>query len=130
MLRTVDSDGGDGAGVDEAGDAGAKRGIEKVARAGDVALVNLLGIAGPKPVVGGDVKDAVDCVDGASERGCVAQVALDAFDVKAGERGSLALRAGQDSNGVASGDQTACDVTTDEAVGARNERLHRMRKTS
>ena len=57
-----------GAGVDNALDAALRRDFKKPARAFDVALVNLLGIARPQAVVGGHVKDPAHALHRAIER--------------------------------------------------------------
>ena len=71
----VDSNGGDGAGVHDAANIGIGRRREDVRRAIDVGRVDLVGITGPEPVVGGAVIERIDATHCAAQRVTIEKVA-------------------------------------------------------
>src|SRR5207245_7439508 len=77
MLRPVDSDSSNGAGINELLDTGALGSFEEIFCATNVRVVNLPRTPRPQAVIGGDVKDALDALHGAVERAGVAQIASD-----------------------------------------------------
>ena len=80
MLRTVNGDRGDRAGINELLDARAHRGIEKVLCAADVRIVNILLALGPQTIIGGNVEDPLGSLRGARDRCRVTQIARDVFE--------------------------------------------------
>ena len=123
-------DGGDGAGVHDALDAGLRGNFKKTARAGDVRFVDFLGIAAPQTVVGRHVVDAAHATHRAIKRSHVPQIAGDALGVQALERREVAGAADEEANRKACGNKLAGDVISQEPRGARYERGHKVRKAS
>ena len=116
-----DADRSDGARVDEAVAAGPFDGAQHVLRAADVHVVEEVGIGGPEPVHRREVKDRRDAVDGAVERGGIADVADDPVDGQACEIVVSSARLAQRPDRVAVVEQGAHDRGTDEAGRAGDE---------
>jgi hypothetical protein len=74
------ADAADGAGVNDAFDAGALGGGEEMASAFDIGGVKIGRVLGPEAVIGGDMKDAAATGDGAGEGIRIAEIARNLFD--------------------------------------------------
>jgi len=120
----MDGNGGDGGGVDELFDAAAASGSEEIASAGNVGVVEFARVANVEAIVGGNVKDAADTVEGAEERGGVAEVAEDALDGERINRAEVTGGADEDTDAVAASDELASDVAAEEAGCAGEEGGH------
>ena len=86
------------AGVNEAVNSGLAGGGKQVARAGDVALVDFLGIFRPKPVVGGNMVNALHALQRGGEGIGIAQIRVSELYRKPLQRAHVTLRANQHPN--------------------------------
>ena len=120
----MDGNSGDGGGVDELVDAGAASGFEEVASAGNVGFIEFARVANVEAIVGGNVEDAAYAVEGAEERGGVAEVAEDALDGERINRAEVAGGADENTDAVAASDELASDVAAEEASCAGEEGDH------
>ena len=123
----MDGNGGDGGSVDELFDAAAASGFEEIASAGNVGVVEFAWVANVEAIVGGNVEDAADTVEGAEERGGVAEVAEDALDGERINRAEVACGADENTDAVAASNEKAGDVAAEEAGCASEECGHLIR---
>ncbi len=72
--------GRDAAGVDDALDAGARRRLHSIARSLDIGGDDLVGIARPQPIVGGDMEEIAHALHRRVHRGGIAHIADSDFD--------------------------------------------------
>ena len=86
-----------------------------------VGLIDLVGPARPKAIVGGKVIEATGTGDQGRQRLRIEQVRLDDLDVQAFEIAPVAAGPGHNADGLASLQQAANNGGTDEAGGAGND---------
>ena len=125
-----DGDGGDGAGVHEALDAGFLRGFEQAFRAADVALVDLFRMPSPQAVVGGDMKNALHTIHRARKRRSVAQIADDGLDVHSVERLHVAFCANEHPHPISALGEQARHMAAHKSRRTCNQNQHSCWKTS
>src|SRR5580658_7703481 len=120
----------DGAGVDEALDAGLLRRFEETFSAANVALVNLFRMPRPEAVIRRDVKDTVSAVHRAGERRSIAQIANDGLDVHSVERLHVAFGAHKHTHAVSALNEQARHVAAHKSRRTCNQNQHSCWKTS
>src|SRR5438445_8448817 len=123
-LRAIDGDSCHRAGVDQLLDAGSLRGIQKILRSSDVRIVDVLLALGPQAIIRGNVKNALDALHGAGERGGIAQISGYMLERQIRNRAIGARGAQEHSNFVTTGHQLPSDVAAQEAGRACDQRGH------
>ena len=73
---SVQAEGCDAAGVDHAFDPGSQCGLHNAACPLDITLIQIIGVARPQAVIGGDMVQTVATSAGTGERIRVAQIAM------------------------------------------------------
>ena len=118
------ADGSDAAGVDDAADADAPRGVDNIARAIDIAPIQRLRIRGPEPIVGGHVEQRLAAVERALERADIGQIAERQLGRHCLQIAAIGMLAHQRAYLPARRQQRTCDRRADEAAGAGDQRPH------
>jgi hypothetical protein len=95
------------AGVNEAVNSGLTGGGEQVAGAGDVALVDFLGIFRPKAIVGGNMVNALHTPQRGGKGMGISQIRISELYRQPVKRPYVTLRADQDANLLTLLDQEA-----------------------
>ena len=124
MLRTVNGDGGDRAGVNELLDARAYRSVEKVFCAADVRIVNILLALSPQTMIGGNMEDALGSLRRASDCCRIAQIASDVFERQVRDRPLGARRTQHYAHIFSPRHQLARHVAAQEAGSAGHQDGH------
>ena len=114
---------GDAAGVDDALHARVARRFHEDAGAGDVVAHDLVRVARPQPVVGGDVKHIAHAAHGFADGGGVAQVTFGEFEIEAGQMRGGAGVPHQGAHGKAALLQLARHRRADEAARPGHQNL-------
>src|SRR2546429_6922534 len=126
MLRTVNGDGGDRAGVNELLDARAYRSVEKVFCAADVRIVNILLALSPQTIIGGNMEDALGSLRRASDCCRIAQIASDVFERQVRDRPIGARRTQHYAHIFSPRHQLARHVAAQEAGSAGHRMVMRF----
>jgi hypothetical protein len=76
------------------------------------------------------MKNAIHASQRALERSRVAQIAFNAFGIEVAQGSDITAGPGENSQRLTCGENSTRNVAADKTSGARDERLHRIRKTS
>ena len=120
-------DGRDRARINEFLDARAPRRVEQVLRPVHIRFVDFPWIAGPEPVIRGDVKNALHAVHRAIQRRAIPQIPCEAIRVQPFERAEIAGRAHQHPHVLPASCQCAGDVAAEKACRSGDQRFHNTR---
>lgn len=112
----------DGAGMDDARDAGFACGPDHVARALDVDRVHRRVIDDPQPIVGGNMVNLIASFGGPADRVDIANVAPHDLAIDFSQRRGVGILTRQRAHPIASRDQRADDVTSEKSIRAGNKR--------
>src|SRR6185437_15274845 len=112
---------GDAGGMHDAPHATMLRRQQHVVGAADIGVANLARIAGPQPVIGGDVEQALAILQRRFERRRIQQIAANDLDIQAVEICDVARSAHQRPYRVAVAQQRAYHGRADESVGAADQ---------
>src|SRR5579864_4641093 len=117
----------DRARIDEFLDARTLRRMEQILRSGHIRFVDFPRIAGPEPIIGSDVKDALHAFQRAIERSAIPQVALEVLCIQPFERAQIAGRAHQHPQILPASRQCAGDVAPKKPCRSGDQRFHNTR---
>ncbi len=120
---TLHRQGGDAAGIDDALDAGAQRLLHHDPGAGHVVDDDLVAVARPQPVVGGDVEQIAHARHRGPDGFGVAQIALHIVEVEARQVAARAGRPHQRAHRETALHQLGRHGRADEAAGAGDKHL-------
>src|SRR5262249_55416880 len=115
------------AGVDEACDAGAAGGLEQVPRAVNIGSVDFARGAGPKAIVGGNVKNSVTSSGRAVQRSGITKIAGGALNTcrQGFEQASRTRSTDEHTDAAATSGQQTSNMAAQKAGGTRDQRCGR-----
>ena len=117
------------AGIYDALDACALHRIQQTSRAFDIAVVKLLGVPRPQPVIRRHVKHPPRTLHRTIERSRIPQIPFHRFDGQAFQNRQITRASNQHANSIAGSDKLPCDVATHESRRAGHERSHKVWQT-